>query len=80
MGIMRDSGEKPILVDGYENPSVGEVKAQVRKEFKLVPNSKITFLVGGKRYGEEDDHLPFKKLPLDPRSDKVMVIVSNPHQ
>ena len=79
MGVVGDRGEKPILVDGHENPSVGEVKAKVRKEFKLVPNSRITFLVAGRRYGEEDDHVPFKKLPIDPRTDKVTVIVSNPY-
>lgn len=79
MGIIGDKAERQILIDTHDNPNVKEVKQIVKKQFKLVPNAKITFLCGGKRFGEEDDHIPFKRLPIDFRKEKVMVIVSNPH-
>lgn len=79
MGIIGDKGERQLLIDSYDNPNVKEVKEMVKKEFKIVPNAKIAFLVNGKRFGDDDDHLPFKRLPIDPRKDKVTVIVSNPY-
>jgi len=79
MGVIGDRGERQVLIDTYANPNVKEVKELVKKEFKLVPNAKITFLCGGRRFGVEDDHIPFKHLKIDPRKDKVTVIVSNPY-
>lgn len=75
MGIISDSGERQILIDSES--TLKEVKNIVRKSFKLVPNSKISFLHQGKRYS--DDDLLFKYLSVDPRKEKITVIVSNPY-
>lgn len=77
MGVFGDKGERQILVEG--EMSLKEVKDLVKKKFTLMPKAKITFLWKGKRYGEDKDHLAFKRLPLDPRNDRITVIVSNPY-
>ena len=77
LGAIGDRSERQILVDS--ELSIGEIKALVKTEFKLVPNARITFLHLGKRYGTEEDHYVFKRLPIDPRKEKVMVVVSNPY-
>ncbi|MFO8017136.1 MAG: hypothetical protein R6U96_00730 [Promethearchaeia archaeon] len=77
MGVFGDKGERQILVDG--GMSLKEVKELVKKKFTLMPKAKITFLWQGKRYGEESNHIAFKRLPIDPRSDRITVIVSNPY-
>ena len=76
LGVVGDRGEKQILVDS--DLSLGEIKKQVKSEFKLVPNARITFLHKGKSYGRDMDHIAFKRLPIDPRSEKITVIISNP--
>ena len=77
MGVFGDSGERQILIDSER--SIEEIKAQIKKEFKLVPNAIITFLHLGKRYGTDENHFPFKRIPIDPRKEKVTVIVSSPY-
>jgi len=77
MGVFGDSGERQILIDS--DLLVSEVKALVKKEFKLVPNAKITFLHLGKRYGDDEDHFAFKRIAIDPRKEAIIVIVSNPY-
>ncbi|MGQ4875173.1 MAG: hypothetical protein ACP6IY_13990 [Promethearchaeia archaeon] len=77
MGVFSDIGERQILVDS--EATLGEIKELVKKEFKIVPNAVITFLHAGKRYGMEEDHIPFKRIPIDPRTEKITVIVSNPN-
>jgi len=76
MGVFGDRGERRILIDS--ELSIIEIKGQVRREFKLVPNAKITFLHNGKRYGENEDDMPFRRIAINPRTEKVTVIVSNP--
>jgi hypothetical protein len=76
MGVFGDKGERQILVDSELD--LKEVKNLVKKKFTLMPKAKITFLLQGKRYGEESDHIAFKRIPIDPRKDKITVIVSNP--
>ena len=77
LGAIGDRSERQILVDS--ELSIGEIKALVKTEFKLVPNARIAFLHLGKRYGTEEDNYAFKRLPIDPRKEKVMVVVSNPY-
>jgi len=77
LGAIGDRSERQILVDS--ELSIGEIKKLVKAEFKLVPNAKITFLHLGKRYGSEEDHVAFKRLPIDPRKEKIMVVVSSPY-
>ena len=76
MGVFGDRGERRILIDS--ELSIIDIKDQVKKEFKLVPNAKITFLHNGKRYGENEDHFAFKRIAINPRTETVTVIVSNP--
>ncbi|MHA1436573.1 MAG: hypothetical protein ACTSPD_03275 [Promethearchaeota archaeon] len=77
MGVFGDRGERQILVD--TELSIKEVKELVRREFKLVPNSRITFLHNGKRYGQNEDDYSFMRIPIDPRREKITVIVSSPY-
>ena len=77
LGAIGDRAERQILVNS--ELSIGEIKALVKKEFKLVPNARVTFLHLGKRYGIEEDHFVFKRLPIDPKKEKITVIVSNPY-
>ncbi len=77
LGAIGDRSERQILIDS--ELSIGDIKKLVKTEFKLVPNAKITFLHMGKRYGIEEDHLAFKRLPIDPKKEKITVIVSNPY-
>jgi len=76
MGVFGERGERQILIDN-ELP-IKQIKDQVRKEFKLVPNAKITFLHNGKKYGEAEDHFAFKRIAIDPRKENITIIVSNP--
>ena len=77
MGVFGDKGERQILID--EDINIGKAKKIVRKKFKLVPNAKVTFLWKGKRYGAESNDIKFKRIPIDPRSEKITVIVSSPY-
>ena len=77
LGVIGENSERQILIDS--ELSIGEIKLIVRKEFKIVPNAKITFLHLGKRYGETEDTYSFRRLPIDPRKEKVTVIVSSPY-
>ena len=75
MGIIGDKSEKQILIDS--ELFLKDVKVIVRKAFMLIPNANISFLHNGKRFNE--DNIPFKRIPLDPRKEKITVIVSNPN-
>ncbi len=75
MGVFGDASERQILVDS--ELSIEQIKVLVKKEFKLVPNAKITLLHNGKKI--EDDTLPFIRVGIDPRKEKINVIVSNPY-
>ena len=77
LGVPSDRGERQILVDSEQ--TVAEVKNLVKKEFKLVPTATITLLHSGKRYGKDMDDIQFKRIPIDPRSENITVIVSNPY-
>lgn len=75
MGVFDDIGERRIIVDS--DLTIAEVKKLVKKEFKIVPNAIITFIHNGKRITEDD--IPFKRIPIDPRKEKISVLVSNPY-
>lgn len=77
LGVPSDRGERQILVDSEF--TLAEVKDLVKKEFKLVPAASITFLHSGKRYGRDTDNIQFKRVPIDPRTENITVIVSNPY-
>ena len=77
MGVFSESGERQILVDNEQ--TLEEVKTLVKREFKLVPNARITFLHAGKRYGADMDDIQFKRIPIDSRIEHITVIVSNPY-
>jgi hypothetical protein len=77
MGVFDEKGERQILIDS--ELSIGDIKTLIKKEFKLVPNAKITFLHLGKRYGDSEDHISFKRIAIDPKKEKIQVIVSSPY-
>ncbi len=79
MGALGDAGERLILVKPEEH-TLGEVKEIVRKEYKLIPSFKITFLHKGKRYSDDVDHHRFRSLAVDPKKESITVIASNPNR
>jgi len=75
VGVFGERGERQILIDG--NMTILEVKEKVKKEFKIVPNAKISLMVRGKRI--DDDHKPIKRVIMDPQNLKISVMVLNPY-
>lgn len=73
MGTLHESGQKEIDISGDPNLTVGEVKEQVRKSFKMPPSIKITILVGGKTL-QDNHHKWHKVVSINPRKEVIRIM------
>lgn len=74
-GVFGERGEKSIDI-----PSMGlrveEVKPIVKKAFKIVPMAKLKFLLNGRTL---EDDARMERIGIDPRKEKILVMVLNPN-
>jgi hypothetical protein len=73
LGVMDENAEREI--DVVPNDTVEDVKEKVRKSYRFAPQFLIELLFDGTKL--IDRHI-FSRLAINPKKQKVMVIVTRP--